>query len=297
MTRFSKVALTRNIKVDPGDTLDRLYRFLRDKGCQVFPEESCRGMLGDPDLRYYRYDELQDSNLAIVVGGDGTLLNAAREFAPYQVPIIGINLGRLGFLVDVSPQKMLHSLAEILQGQYIEEPRFLLAARVLRGETPLAEQLAFNDVVINNYFQTRMIEFFTYVDDHYVNHERADGLVIATPTGSTAYALSAGGPILHSSLDAIALVPICPHTLNHRPLVIGSNSRITIKIDPDCKIPAQVSFDGQANIKLEPGDAVHIQRSDIQVKLLHPRGYEYFDILRAKLRWGKQPAADRSMPD
>ncbi len=289
MTEFNRVALVRNVKIDPGDMLVRLSAFLQQKNCTVLPEKSCLGALGETTDPLYRFEELRDADLAIVIGGDGTLLNAARNLAPYGVPIVGINTGRLGFLVDVSPEDLLGTLQEILQGNYITEQRLMLKAEVLREDNLIAEQMAFNDVVVNNQYQARMIEFNMLADDRYINHERADGIVVATPTGSTAYALSSGGPILHPSLEAIALVPICPHTLNHRPLVIDASVTITIAIDQECTVDAQVSFDGQANCKLQAGDRVRIRRSETRAKLLHPQGYEFFDILRAKLRWGKQP--------
>ena len=289
MNEFNRVALVRNVKIDPGDMLVRLSAFLLQKNCTVLPEKSCEGALGEESLPLYTFTQLRDADLAIVVGGDGTLLNAARNLAPYGVPIVGINTGRLGFLVDVSPDDILGTLQEILQGNYITEQRLMLKAEVLREGELVAEQMAFNDVVVNNQYQARMIEFNMHADDRYVNHERADGIVVATPTGSTAYALSSGGPILHPSLEAIALVPICPHTLNHRPLVIDAGVTITIAIDPECTVEAQVSFDGQANCNLHAGDRVRIRRSETRVQLLHPQGYEFYDILRAKLRWGKQP--------
>ncbi len=289
MTEFRRIALIRNVKIDPGDMLVRLSAFLKQKECTVLPEKSCSGALGDDNLPLYEFEQLRDADLAIVVGGDGTLLNAARNLAPHGVPIVGINTGRLGFLVDVSPDDLLGTLQDILQGKYIAEKRLMLKAEVLRDNKLITEQMAFNDVVVNNQYQARMIEFNTHADDRYINHERADGIVIATPTGSTAYALSSGGPILHPSLEAIALVPICPHTLNHRPLVIDAGVTITVAIDPECTVEAQVSFDGQANCGLRAGDRVRIHRSETDVQLLHPQGYEFYDILRAKLRWGKQP--------
>lgn len=292
MPTFRKIALTRNIKdtrakADVKETLRRLYDFLLQSGCEVFPDDTCRDSLAAPGALFPPLQDLKGCDLAIVIGGDGTLLNAARILAVHQVPIVGINMGRLGFLVDVSPARMLDSLADILRGRYITEERFLLEATVARDGRTLVRHLAMNDVVVNNQFQTRMIEFFTHVDGRDVNHERADGIIVATPTGSTAYALSSGGPILHPALSAIALVPICPHTLSHRPLVIDSNSEVTIVIDPDCKTVAQASFDGQANIELKPNDRIQIRRS-VNARLLHPRGYDFFDILRVKLNWGKQ---------
>lgn len=290
MAKFKHIALVRNPITDTEEIVQQVQQYLLQQGCDVLPESSCKGALSaDQKQPFYSFKQLEKADLAIVIGGDGTLLSAAREFAPQGVPIVGINLGRLGFLVDVLPEKVTEILAEILGGDYSSEERFLLQAEAQRNGKVLQQTLAVNDVVINNNFRTRMIEFFTYINEHYVNHERADGIVIATPTGSTAYALSAGGPILHPSLDAITVVPICPHTLNHRPLVIDASASVCIDIDPDCETPAQVSVDGQVNIALEPGDRVAIKRSSTNVQLLHPKSYEFFDILRAKLRWGKQP--------
>lgn len=287
MDKFKNIALVRNVIVDTEGIVVKINNYLEKRGHTVLPEQSCRDAL--PAKRFYQFSELSHADLAIVIGGDGSLLYAARNFGPQGVPILGVNLGRLGFLVDISPKKLITTLGEILDGNYREEQRFLLQAEIVRNESVLQKYIAVNDVVINNHFQTRMIEFYTHINEHYVNHERADGVVIATPTGSTAYALSAGGPILHPALDAITLVPICPHTLNHRPLVIDASSTVAIKIDPDCRVAAQASFDGQENIILEPGDCIEVKRSKINMHLLHPEGYEFFDILRAKLRWGKQP--------
>lgn len=231
----------------------------------------------------------KESDLAIVVGGDGTLLNAARSLVSWEVPILGVNLGRLGFLVDVSPEEMGTLLREILSGRFIEERRTLLQAEVLRGEEVIGEGLALNDVVLHIRDVVRMIEFDTYIDGRFVNTQRADGLVVATPTGSTAYALSGGGPLLHPSLDAVVLVPICPHTLSHRPIVVGGGSDIEVVLCPENQAAAQVAFDGQANIDLLPEDRLRIRRKDPTLRLLHPEGYDYFHILRAKLHWGEQP--------
>jgi NAD+ kinase len=231
----------------------------------------------------------RECDLAIVVGGDGTLLNAARSLADSEVPILGVNLGRLGFLVDVSPEEMEARLREILDGRFIEERRSLLHAEVVRGDEVIGEGLALNDVVLHIRDLVRMIEFNTYIDGRFVNTQRADGLVVATPTGSTAYALSGGGPLLHPSLDAVVLVPICPHTLSHRPIVVGDDSRIEVVLCPENQAAAQVAFDGQANFDLRAEDRVRIRRKQRKLRLIHPEGYDYFHILRAKLRWGEQP--------
>jgi NAD+ kinase len=223
-----------------------------------------------------------------VVGGDGTLLNAARSLADTGCAVLGVNLGRLGFLVDVSPEDMDTQLNSILGGDFIEEPRTLLHAMVTRDGEPVDESTALNDVVINKKDIARMIELDTWIDGHYLNRNRSDGLIVATPTGSTAYALSGGGPILHPGLDAITLVPICPHTLSNRPIVINHDSRIEIVIH-EGTLQAQISCDGQVNLTLDPGDRVTVRRHDHDLRLLHPPGHDYFDVLRRKLRWSEQP--------
>ena len=272
------------------DTLQTLLEFLASRALTVLLDESAAPLLADRDYATVSRDALaRQADLAIVIGGDGTLLNAGRTLADADVPVLGINLGRLGFLVDVSPEEMTSRLEEILGGDYVEAPRFLLDAEVVRGDTTIGRAVALNDVVLHVRDVVRMIEFDTYIDGHFVNTQRADGLVVSTPTGSTAYALSGGGPILHPGLDALVLVPVCPHTLSHRPIVVTGDSRIEVRVCAHNKDPAQVSFDGQANLDLMPEDRIRITRKATPLRLLHPKGYDYFHILRAKLRWGEQP--------
>lgn len=227
-------------------------------------------------------------DLVIVIGGDGTLLYAAREVAGSNVPILGVNLGRLGFLVDVSPNEIKLRLQEYLQGDYLAEPRFLLQTTISKHSQFNKPMLALNDVVLHKWELARMIEFSAYIDGNPINAYRADGLVIATPTGSTAYSLSAGGPIVHPSLDAITLVPICPHTLNNRPLVVAAKSEIRLTIKPEDIANSMITLDGQMRVPLEPGTEVIVRRYQHPIHLIHPKNYDYFDILRAKLSWGSQ---------
>lgn len=272
------------------DTLQTLLDFLASRSLGVLLDESVAPLLSEQAGDTVSREQLaRQADLAIVVGGDGTLLNAGRSLADADVPVLGINLGRLGFLVDVSPEEMTSRIDEILRGDYREAPRFLLDAEVIRGGKTIGRAVALNDVVLHVRDVVRMIEFDTYIDEHFVNTQRADGMVVSTPTGSTAYALSGGGPILHPGLDAIVLVPICPHTLSHRPIVVKGTSRIEVRVCAHNKDPAQVSFDGQANIDLEPEDRVVISKKPEPLRLLHPKGHDYFHILRAKLRWGEQP--------
>jgi NAD+ kinase len=228
-------------------------------------------------------------DIAIVVGGDGTLLKIGRLLSAYHIPIIGINLGRLGFLVDISPDQITSQLEAIFSGQYSKESRSLLSACAYRGETLLGEGCALNDVVLHVRNDVRMIEFNTHIDGKFVNRQRADGIVIATPTGSTAYSLSGGGPILHPELDAVVLVPICPHTLSHRPIVVSNKGVIEISLCESREVNSRVSFDGQANIELRAGDKIIIQQKKHRLILIHPEGYDYYRILRNKLGWSVVP--------
>lgn len=269
------------------DTFRRLNDYLSSKEYSVLLDESVGSVLDDADL-ISRESLGQQSQLVIVIGGDGTLLSAARSLADFKTPILGINLGRLGFLVDVSPHDMLDVIEQVLSGNYKDERRFLLQAKVMRGDDELISSYAFNDIVVHIRNVARMIDFSTYVDGVFVNEQRADGLVISTPTGSTAYALSSGGPLIHPSLEAMVLVPICPHTLSNRPIVISANSKVEIVINENNRSTPQVSWDGQSNFDLQPGDRILIERKSNDVHLIHPEFYDYFQILRAKLRWSEQ---------
>ncbi len=228
---------------------------------------------------------LADCDLVIIVGGDGTLLDAARSLAEYSIPLLGINMGRLGFLVDVSPAEMDSQLDAIFDGQFYDERRAMLFTRIMQGDQLVTSSYALNDVVVHVRDAVRMIEFETRIDGKFVHQQRADGIVISTPTGSTAYALSGGGPILHPELDAVSLVPICPHTLSNRPIVVSGNSEIEIKLSATNRTPAQVSFDGQSNADLHADYRVLIQKKPRALHLIHPKDYDYYEILREKLHW------------
>ncbi|MDQ2069113.1 NAD(+) kinase [Natronospira bacteriovora] len=228
-----------------------------------------------------------DVDLIIAVGGDGTLLNTARVLAARPVPLVGINLGRLGFLTDIVASRAADDVAAILDGRFTRDMRHMLSARIEREGREAEADLALNDVVIQKADGGRMIEFETWVDDTFVSLHRADGMIAATATGSTAYALSGGGPILHPDVDALALVPICPHTLSDRPLVVPGNSRLRFVLRGDERTRAQLNWDGQKTHELIAGDRVELQRSKEKTTLLHPPGYDYFALLRSKLHWGR----------
>ncbi len=269
------------------ETLKTLIAHLKPHDVAIMVDESGARICS---LDGYCHEEMmQQIDLAIVVGGDGTLLRTGRILANYNIPILGINLGRLGFLVDVSPVDMGIIIDQVLSGEYLKEERTLLKAQVFRGEELLGGDDALNDVVFHVRNEVRMIEFTTHINDTFVNTQRADGIVIATPTGSTAYSLSSGGPILHPGLDAVILVPICPHTLSHRPIAIQASDTIKIALCEGRNSDARISFDGQSHIDIVPGDHAVIQKKQQAMTLIHPKNYDYYHILRAKLHWSVQP--------
>lgn len=268
-------------------TLIKLFDFLKKRDCKVMVEDCVPETINHYFPVGTRKDISQNCDLAIAVGGDGTILSAARSFSSANFPLLGINVGRLGFLADLSPDELDISLSEILDGHYREENRFLLECEVVRNEEVIFSCDAFNDVVVHIRDVARMIEFETRIDNKFVNHQRADGIVISTPTGSTAYSLSAGGPILHATLNAITLVPISPHTLTNRPIVIHSDSRIKILICNTKEGVAQASCDGHISTDVYVGDHIMIKRKKPGITLLHPKHHDYFEILRAKLHWSE----------
>lgn len=286
-TRFQHIGLI----AKPGDdslapTLQKLHRFLIDMGLKVSLARSAALALGQKEYLPSKAELARVCDLAIVVGGDGSLLSAAREVADEDTPLVGINLGRLGFLVDISPERMVEALTAILQGNYIEDQRFLLEARI--GDQQ--RLLALNDVVLHKWNSARMIEFETRINGRYVDSQRSDGIIISTPTGSTAYALSGGGPLLEPSLDAIALVPICPHRLSNRPIVVHGDSEICVEPSgrTDTK-HVRVTCDGQSSLTLERGDHLLVRKYPKPIRLFHPVDHDHFDLLRAKLGWGGHP--------
>jgi len=224
-------------------------------------------------------------DLAIVLGGDGTLLDVARTLAPFGIPLVGVNQGRLGFLTDISIDTVQRTISSMLRGEYVIEKRMLLNASVRREEKHVFDSLAFNDVVMHRGNNSSMIEFEVRIDGEYLYNQRADGLIVTTPTGSTAYALSAGGPILHPALDLIALVPVAPHTLSNRPIVIKSESVLEIAMHHATE--ARVRFDGHTHFDLNTHDKVVISRYTEPACLLHPVGHSYYRTLREKLLWNQ----------
>ena len=271
-----------------GETLGRLIGLLRARGVDVVLDDESRGAYPGGGLPTVARGELgRRCDLIVVVAGDGTFLGAARSLADQEAPLLGVNLGRLGFLADVMPDEMPVRLNEILDGDFIEERRFLLDVAVERGNRRVFSGLALNEAATHKSNMARLVEFETYIDGHLVNSQRSDGLIVATPTGSTAYALSGGGPILHPSLDAVVLVPICPHTLSSRPIVVGGGSVVEVVLGHGAETSVQLSCDGQTAAELAAGDRIVIRKHRPDLRLIHPPGHEYYATLRAKLHWGK----------
>lgn len=227
------------------------------------------------------------AQLAIVIGGDGSLLFGARLFADSGVPMLGINRGRLGFLTDVMPQDMIQSVDAALEMRCIADHRPLLDARLIAPDGSEISQLALNDVVLSKWETGRIIDFETHVDGRFVNTHGGDGLVVASATGSTAYALSCGGPIVDPGLDVLVVVPICPHTLADRPIVVSGRSTITVLLHERYDTRAQITCDGVVFGELLPGSRLEVRPSNRRITLLHPPGYDYFRLLRSKLHWGR----------
>lgn len=287
MRRFKTVGLMgRQRKEDISDTLLALKQFLQSRKIAVIVEHETANWFPIGGLATYPRDTLgKHCDLIIVVGGDGSLLNAARAATLQQTPLLGINRGRLGFLTDIHPQELTTKVAAVLDGHYIEEQRFLLSAEIKHEERWIARDIALNDMVLMPGDVAHMIEFSLNIDEQFVCSQRADGLITATPTGSTAYALSGGGPILHPGLDAIVLVPMFPHTLSSRPLVVPAKSAIKITIDQQNETCPCFSCDGQTRIPIPLGASIHIKKMEKKLSLIHPLDYNYFTTLREKLHW------------
>ncbi|MDG4595155.1 MAG: NAD(+) kinase [Candidatus Contendobacter sp.] len=273
-------------------TLNQIAAYLRQRQLRVLLDESSARLMPDNGLETASRAVIgEQCDLVVVMGGDGTMLNAARSLVDYEVPILGVNLGRLGFLADVSPSELPHRLEAVLQGHFREARRSLLHAQVLREDHVTGEADALNEVVVHKREVARMIEVDAFLDGRFLNAYRADGLIISTPTGSTAYALAGGGPIIHPGLEAVVLVPICPHTLTHRPIVVKADSVIEVVLNSANTTEAQITCDGQISLAIEPGDHVLIRKKSRKVRLVHPLNHDYFELLRAKLNWGLRPEA------
>jgi NAD+ kinase len=274
------------------ESLCLLGKNLSERGITVLVEELTADVADAPaELRRWPTCDFaaigERADLAIVLGGDGTMLNAARQLARHRVPLVGVNQGRLGFMTDIARSDMLTSIDDLLAGRFTPESRLLLEAEVWRSGSSIASGLSLNEIVVDKGAIGRLIEFELFIDGEFIYNLRSDGLIVSTPTGSTAYSLSANGPILHPGVTGIALVPLCPHSLTNRPILIGDRSAIEVRIVR--ATDSRVHFDGQLTVDLMPQDTVRIRRSEFSICLLHPPGYSYFAMLRQKLHWSEQP--------
>ncbi|MES2879239.1 MAG: NAD kinase [Pseudomonadota bacterium] len=266
--------------------LEDIAHFLTAQGCEVILEHDTAHNMGISNYPTLTVPAIgAQCDLGLVVGGDGTMLGIGRQLAHFGVPLIGINQGRLGFITDIPFDSFKSALAPMLQGEFEEDHRSLIHARVMRDGHCVFDALAMNDVVVNRGATSGMVELRVEVDGHFVANQRADGLIIATPTGSTAYSLSAGGPLLHPSIPGWVLVPIAPHTLSNRPIVLANATEIAIEIVAGRD--ASASFDTQSLATLLHGDRIVVTRSKHHVRFLHPKGWSYFDTLRQKLHWNE----------
>jgi NAD+ kinase len=271
------------------DSVKVLKRFLSGKGITVILADDLAKAFPDHGLQVSNRKRIGETcDLVIVVGGDGSMLGAARDLASQSVPVLGINRGGLGFLTDISPDEIEEKVAEVLDGKYVEEPRFLLDTLIKRDGEPISKGSAFNDIVVSSGETARMMSFELEIEGQFVYSQRSDGLIVSTPTGSTAYSLSAGGPIMHPKLDALCLVPMFPHSLNARPIMVDGNAEIKIRISEDTTTVPTVTCDGHLNLKARPGDVVYIFKKRHKLKLIHPLDHSFYSACRDKLGWGNK---------
>jgi NAD+ kinase len=286
-SHFQTIALIGKYKsAEIAEPLLKLADFLANMGLNVVVDNlTAEHLLAHPYSVIALAEMRAKVDLALVLGGDGTLLDVARTLAPFGIPLVGVNQGRLGFLTDISIDTVQRTISGMLRGEFVTEKRMLLSASVQREEKHVFDSLAFNDVVMHRGNNSSMLEFEVRIDGEYLYNQRADGLIVTTPTGSTAYALSAGGPILHPALDLIALVPVAPHTLSNRPIVLRSESVLEIAMHH--AFDARVRFDGHTHFELNSHDKVVVSRYIEPVCLLHPVGHSYYRTLREKLLWNQ----------
>ena len=270
-------------------TITTLHQYLIDNKYQVLVEKSVASSIAIKNMTVCSLTDIgEQADLAIVVGGDGYMLGAARVLACFEIGVIGVNRGNLGFLTDLSPDEIIEPLAQILSGKSRSEQRFIIEAEVYRHGKLKSANSAVNEAVLHAGKVASMIEFEVYIDDCFMFSQRSDGLIISTPTGSTAYSMSAGGPILTPNLNALSLVPMFPHTLTSRPIVVDGDSEIKLILANENQESLQVSCDGHVILAVMPGDEVIIRKSKSTIRLVHPLDYNYFTVLRNKLSWGNE---------
>lgn len=294
---FSKVAIFVKPTESLAGPLTALISVIRKAGAEVFLDERSAQTLGErAGSRGYTRAELGElCDLAVVLGGDGTMLGVARSLAPFGTPIVGVNAGRLGFITDIVLEDMERLLPALLQGQCTRDVRRMLSAELVRNGKSIFSGLAVNDIGVSHGRAGGMVEFIVYVNGIQMASQSADGIICSTPTGSTAYSLAAGGPLLAPMLDGVTLVPVAPHTLSNRPIVLPGESSIDIEITESRDAVAY--FDMQEFADVQPGDVLKIRPSQRTFTMLHPIGYDYFDLLRRKLKWNFMPTSSRQDPN
>lgn len=270
------------------DSLNTVINYLDSKNIKYFLDDNSNALLKNKTSTSLE-DMTKKCDIAFIIGGDGTLLRSAQYLSKADIPICGINRGRLGFLVDISPNHIKENLENILSNNYSIDERISLIGTVIRDGKEISKNISFNDVVVHSKDAVRMIEMDTTLNGQRLYTLNADGLVISTPTGSTAYSLSSGGPIIQPNMEALLIVPICPHLLSNRPIVIGMNSEIEIEISEKSHTNASVTFDGQINVPIKANDIIKITKGEIALKLIQPPGINFLSILREKLGWGIKP--------
>jgi NAD+ kinase len=276
------------------ESLKTVLNFLQRRDCNIFIEEETASSFFSSAAAAHKVKVVKkmaladECDLVIVVGGDGSMLGAARVLCKANIAVLGINRGSLGFLTDISPDEIETRVSEVLDGKYVREERFLLDVSVSRKDKEISYADALNEVVVHRGTSLRMIEFALYIDGQFVYSQHSDGLIVSTPTGSTAYSLSGGGPILHPSLDAIALVPMFSHALTSRPIVVDGQSKIKLVMGNFRGGQPEVSCDGQNHLSIEAGDVIHIHKKNQTLTLIHPVNYNYYETCRTKLDWGSR---------
>ncbi|MDG1850911.1 MAG: NAD(+) kinase [Gammaproteobacteria bacterium] len=290
MSQFKTIGLTARNNIEIVDSLQAVIRFLEhNSGTKILLDENIANLLDGNKYPVFSLDKLGNNcDLMIVVGGDGSLLQVASSLADHDLPVTGINRGTLGFLTDILPDDIESTLQPILDGEFKIESRFLLDLSIGAGEQRYLGS-ALNDIVLHPGKAVQMIEFELFIDNEFVYNQASDGLIVATPTGSTAYAMSAGGPIMHPRLDAIVLVPINPHSLSSRPIVIEGNRELTLVVGDRHNILPQLSCDGSMSHSCSPGDRITIRKKQKELKILHPADYDYYETCRSKLGWSHRP--------
>lgn len=290
MSHFQRIGLLGSLDVpEVVESLHKVESFLRAQGRDVVYEEQAAGLVHWSPDKVLPIDQFPGAiDLGIVVGGDGSMLSACRKMADCGIPLLGINRGRLGFLTDISPEEIEERVWPVLQGEYKQTRRFLLETTVTRNGTEIGTGTAVNDIVLHPGMSVRMMAFELYVDGEFVYSQRSDGLIVSTPTGSTAYALSAGGPLLFPELDAMVVVPLNPHTLSSRPIVLHGGANIEIRVSSRNELHPLITCDGHNDFSTEPGDVIRIKKHANDILLIHPKDNNFYGVCRSKLGWGSR---------